>query len=358
MPTTDALPRLVPPPVSPAAEGLPAVVPPLSNWRAGAVEAPPAEASLADLAQPVPPIRPDLPGQAVYETFARVPNLFTVAVVDASARPVGVVNRFRFLEALSRPFGLELLSGRPAESFMERAPLIVDECTPLDVVADLLADDSTKYIFDGFIVTRAGRYLGMGTGFGLMRRLTERKQITLQHLANHDVLTDLPNRQLFSNRFDQALARSRSSGRRTAVLHIDVDRFKNVNDVYGHSAGDLLLLAIAARLSESVRAQDTVARLSGDEFGIILVELADAADAEPLAAKLLARCAEPHDLEGSDVRASCSIGLAVFPDDGSTSDELLRAAADALYHAKEVRNSWQRYVPDLRRAGEHVFAFS
>lgn len=355
--TADPARLLESPPASvpPAAEPSSA---PSGDWPAGARDVSASEGSLEELVQPIPPIRPDVMGQVVYETFTRMPNLYAIAVVDLANRPVGVVNRFRFLESLSRPFGLDLYSGRPVESFMDQAPLIVEVHTPLDVVADLLADDGTKYIFDGFIVTRSGRYLGMGTGFGLMRRLTVRKQATLQHLANHDVLTDLPNRQLFSNRLDQALARSRASGRPAAVLHLDLDRFKGVNDGYGHGAGDLLLLGVAARLTESVRAQDTVARLGGDEFGIVLVELNDATDAEHVANKLLARCAEPHVLEGHEVNVSYSIGIATYPDDGHTGETLLRAADDALFHAKELRNTWQRFCPEMRRAGDSVFGYS
>jgi diguanylate cyclase (GGDEF)-like protein len=346
---------------------LPAVVPLAASpstattgteWVPEVETVPVPEGSLADLVHPVPPIRPDELGRNVYETFSRMPNLYAVAVVDRHGQPVGVLNRFRFLEAVYRPFGMELFQGRPVESFMDRAPLVVDEYTPLDVVADLLADDTTKYIFDGFIVTRAGRYLGMGTGFGLMRRLTERKQATCLHLANHDVLTDLPNRQLFCDRLDQALARSRTSGRPTAVLHLDLDRFKAVNDNYGHAIGDLLLLGVAARLTEQVRAQDTVARMGGDEFGVILTELAEGRDAELVAAKLLSRCGEPYDLEGNEVNVSYSIGIALFPDDGHSGEALLRAADDAVAHAKEARNTWQRFSSELRRAGNTAFSYS
>ncbi len=356
--TPDPARRLDTPPATVPTDAEPCPAAPGVDWDAGALDVQASEGVLEELVQPIPPIRPDMMGQALYETFTRMPNLYAVAVVDRANRPVGVVNRFRFLESLSRPFGLDLYSGRSVESFMDRAPLIVEAHTPLDVVADLLADDGTKYIFDGFIVTRAGRYLGMGTGFGLMRRLTVRKQATLQHLANHDVLTDLPNRQLFSTRLDQALARSRASGRPAAVLHLDLDRFKGVNDGYGHGAGDLLLLGVAARLTESVRAQDTVARLGGDEFGIILVELNDATDAEHIAAKLMALCAEPHVLEGQEVNVSYSIGIATYPDDGHTGEALLRAADDALFHAKEVRNTWQSFCPEMRRSGDAVFGYS
>jgi diguanylate cyclase (GGDEF)-like protein len=315
------------------------------------------DGSLAGLIESVPPVRPGMLGQDLYDMFAGQSRLYATAVVDAGGRPVGVVNRFRFLEALSRPTGRERYTHRPLESFMEQAPLIVDEHTPLDVVADLLMDDATKYIFDGFIVTRAGRYLGMGTGFSLMRCLTERKQATLLHVANHDVLTDLPNRQLFAGRLDRAMAQSLESGRIVAVLALDLDRFKGVNDRYGHEIGDLLLLGIASRLNESVGTQDTVARLGGDEFAVILSGLSDARDAEAIAAKLIRRCTEPHCLEGHEVNVSYSIGIAVFPDDAQSAEALLRAADDAVCHAKDVRNTWQRYSPDLTRPG-NAAAFS
>lgn len=317
------------------------------------------DGSLAELVEPVAPIRVDALGQDVNDIFTRQPRLYAMAVVDGRGFPVGVVNRFRFLEALSRPFGRELYTTRPVESFMEHAPLIVDEHTPLDVIADLLADEATNYIFDGFVVTRAGRYLGMGTGFSLMRRLTERKQATLQHLANHDVLTDLPNRQLFADRLDRALVQSMTSGRPAAVLHVDLDRFKSVNDRYGHPIGDSLLLGVASRLTDAVRAQDTVARLGGDEFAVILVELGGAADAEAVATKLIRCCDEPFQLEGHEVNVSCSIGIAVFPEDAQNADGLLRAADKAVHHAKDVRNTWQRYSPEMEHAGESaMFAFS
>ena len=98
---------------------------------------------------------------------------------------------------------------------MDRTPLILDEHAPLEQLSEILSDDSTKYIFDGFIVTRRGKYLGIGTGFSLMRRITERRQATLAHLAYHDTLTGLPNRQLFLDRLGQAIASAARNGRPT-----------------------------------------------------------------------------------------------------------------------------------------------
>ena len=242
---------------------------------------------------------------------------------------------------------------------MDPTPLIVDEQMPIEQLSDILVDDETKYIFDGFIVTRDGRYVGVGTGYTLIRHLTDRKQAELFHLAHHDPLTSLPNRQLFTDRLNQALTRAERHRLLVSVLFIDVDRFKSVNDSLGHAVGDLLLQRIGARLRAVVRADDTVARLSGDEFAIVLSDIRTAADAERVADKLVHALQEPHLLEQHEVNVSCSIGVAVFPVDALRHDELLRAADDAVYHAKQFRNTWQRYSSDMRRTGPDTrLAFS
>ena len=156
---------------------------------------------------------------------------------------------------------------------MDSAPLIVDEGVPLDQLSHALTDTDSRYIFDGFIVTRDGRYLGIGTGYSLMRWVTEREHATLFHLAHHDSLTGLPNRQLFHDRLVHGLAHAARGGEQLGVLYIDVDQLKTVNDSLGHAIGDLLLGSVADRLRSITRAADTVARLSGDEFAVILTEL-------------------------------------------------------------------------------------
>jgi CBS domain-containing protein len=217
---------------------------PVTTDRAGTPHDSEPDATLAGLATAVAALTAETTTLRAYEAFSAIPDLYALAVVDEAEAPIGIINRFRFLELLSRPFGRDLLLHRPVTAVMDPAPLVVDEHVPLDQLSDILVDDGTRYIFDGFVVTRGGRYLGIGTGYSLMRRLTDRRQSLLFHLAHHDVLTGLPNRQLFRDRLTQALAYAQRSRRLLAVLFIDVDRFKAVNDSLGHAAGDLLLKGI------------------------------------------------------------------------------------------------------------------
>jgi diguanylate cyclase (GGDEF)-like protein len=232
---------------------------------------------------------------------------------------------------------------------MDRTPLILDEHAPIDQLSEILSDDHTKYIFDGFIVTRRGKYLGIGTGFSLMRRITERRQATLAHLAYHDTLTGLPNRQLFLDRLSQAIASAARNRRRLAVFYIDLDRFKVVNDSLGHTIGDLLLQQIAERFHSVIRKQDTVARLSGDEFAVVLTEMASFERAELVAQKLLDVVRQPFILDGHAVHISCSIGAVAYPDHSDNQHTLLRMADDALSAAKRLRNTMRRYSDDMAR---------
>jgi len=305
--------------------------------------------TLAGLVRPTPPLRPSASAMSAHEAFFADPTLYAVAVVDDHGTPLGLINRFRFRETLWQQFGDDILKNRAVAMIMDRTPLILDEHAPLEQVSEILSDDSTKYIFDGFIVTRRGKYLGIGTGFGLMRRVTERRQATLAHLAYHDTLTSLPNRQLFLDRLGQAIASAARNRRRLAVFYIDVDRFKAVNDSLGHTIGDLLLQQLADRFREVIRAQDTVARLSGDEFAVVLTEMSSFEHAELVAQKMLDMVRQPFTLDGHEVHASCSIGAVVYPDHADTQDVLLRMADDALSAAKRTRNTMRRYTDDMAR---------
>jgi diguanylate cyclase (GGDEF)-like protein len=301
--------------------------------------APPADETLAGLVRPTPSLRPGASAMSAHEAFFADPTLYAVAVVDEHGTPVGLINRFRFRETLWQQFGDEILKNRPVAMIMDRSPLILDEHAPLEQLSEILSDDSTKYIFDGFIVTRRGKYLGIGTGFSLMRRITERRQAALAHLAYHDTLTGLPNRQLFLDRLGKAIASAARNRRRLAVFYIDLDRFKVVNDSLGHTIGDLLLQQIAERFRAIIRAQDTIARLSGDEFAVVLTELASIEHAELVAQKLLDTVRQPLTLDGHDVHISCSIGTVTFPEHSDRQDVLLRMADDALSEAKRTRNA-------------------
>jgi len=166
-----------------------------------------------------------------------------------------------------------------------------------------------------------------------------------QHLAYHDVLTGLPNRALCNDRLDQALARARH-GARLALLMIDLDRFKHVNDTLGHQAGDNLIREFAVRLPGLMRGTDTVARLGGDEFAVIITDVQNKSDIEALCRRILAAVREPFDLQGSQAYVGASIGVAFAPDASLDRIDLVRKADIALYQAKnEGRDCYRCFEP-------------
>jgi diguanylate cyclase (GGDEF)-like protein/PAS domain S-box-containing protein len=170
----------------------------------------------------------------------------------------------------------------------------------------------------------------------------------LAYLAQFDNLTGVPNRALMRDRFAQMLAQASRHGTRLGVMFVDLDHFKAVNDMQGHAAGDDLLKEVARRLSACVRSGDTVARISGDEFVVILGELSSAASAAGVAQKVLERMAAPFPLAGRETFVSASIGIAIYPDDGDNVDALVSAADAAMYRAKQAgRNSYCSFTPGI-----------
>ncbi|MTV37674.1 sensor domain-containing diguanylate cyclase [Duganella radicis] len=164
-------------------------------------------------------------------------------------------------------------------------------------------------------------------------------QADLAHAARYDELTGLPNRRLFQDRMRLALARSRREHAGGAVLFIDLDDFKCVNDQHGHAAGDQLLRAVAQRIQSCVREADTVARLGGDEFVVLLEEVADAAQVRRVADKICKALAEPVALGAAELPASASIGVAMYPQQGEAVDDLMRHADQAMYASKARRKA-------------------
>lgn len=177
--------------------------------------------------------------------------------------------------------------------------------------------------------------------------ITDRKRAEqeLRYLANYDTLTGLPNRTLLSERLAHALIRARRLGTKVAVLFLDLDRFKHVNDSMGHAAGDRLLKSAAARIVTSVREADTVARLGGDEFTVILEDLRDTHEAEGVAQKILGAFSAPLEIDGrQEVVITPSIGISLYPEHGQLPTDLLKHADTAMYHAKDRgRNTYQIY---------------
>ncbi|MBC7575650.1 MAG: diguanylate cyclase [Herminiimonas sp.] len=163
-----------------------------------------------------------------------------------------------------------------------------------------------------------------------------------EKLALHDALTGLPNRRLFEDRLAIAMEHSRRIHRTTAVLYLDLDGFKEVNDTFGHEYGDKLLVSVASRLKIAARAEDTVARIGGDEFMIVLAELATVADVHGPASNFVRVISEPYFIDGQNLNVTVSIGISFFPNDADTVEALVGRADKALYEAKSAgRNRYR-----------------
>ncbi|MFP5245403.1 MAG: PAS domain S-box protein, partial [Thermoanaerobaculia bacterium] len=180
----------------------------------------------------------------------------------------------------------------------------------------------------------------------VVRDITERTyaEEQIKHLAYHDALTNLPNRLLFKDRLTVALSHAQRESSRLAVLFLDLDRFKVINDSLGHNIGDQLLQAVASRVQACVRDSDTVARLGGDEFTVLLPRLHRSEDAAPIATKIIEAIRYPFHIEGREFFITTSIGISLFPEDGTDAETLIKNADTAMYQAKEVgRDNYQLF---------------
>jgi diguanylate cyclase (GGDEF)-like protein/PAS domain S-box-containing protein len=202
-------------------------------------------------------------------------------------------------------------------------------------------------------VAGASRYVLTATDLTEVRKAEER----LQYLAHHDPLTDLPNRLLTTERLAHALKRGKRRNERIALLFIDLDRFKWVNDTLGHGAGDTLLGEIAQLMKNCIREDDTVGRFGGDEFLIILDPVEKAQDIAQVADKIIESVSAPLLIAGQEVIISCSIGISLFPEDGTTAEYLIRSADTAMYAAKEGgRDRYEFYAPSMNAKAQRQLA--
>jgi diguanylate cyclase (GGDEF)-like protein len=193
--------------------------------------------------------------------------------------------------------------------------------------------------------------------FGQMQEKVREREKALDHLAHHDILTGLPNRARFRQALEQAIQDAQTNGMLVGVLFIDLDRFKQVNDSYGHAAGDQMLIQISERLLKVFRQEDLVARLGGDEFAVMLQHLHNREEMDLLATKALDAIKRPYRIEGRMFYSGASIGIAVAPDDSHDPDELIRQADAAMYAAKRESGSSFRYASDeltTRAAAQHL----
>lgn len=195
--------------------------------------------------------------------------------------------------------------------------------------------------------------MGIGMVASLLddeREAAVQATVEIEHLAYHDTLTGLPNRTLFLDRLAVALAQATRYEQKLAVLFLDVDRFKDINDSLGHTAGDTFLGLVTERLRRCVRQADTVARLGGDEFAILIQKIESFEDAAKVAQKVLETIKSPYSLREREIFASTSVGIAVFPEDGRDPETLLKNGETAMYRAKEEgRDNYQLFTPEMNR---------
>lgn len=251
-------------------------------------------------------------------------------------------------EALRRPLAdvLNIIDGtsrEPARNPMETA-IQLDTTVGLTPNCLLIRRDGVEAAIEDSaspIHDRAGQVIGAVIVF---HDVSETRALALRatHLAQHDFMTELPNRTLLNDRIAQAISLARRHGQRLAILFVDLDRFKQVNDSLGHAVGDVLLQAVARRLQGCVRSSDTVSRHGGDEFVILLSEIGDAEDAAACARKIIASLVSPIEVARHQLRVTATVGISMYPDDGIRGETLIKCADTAMYHAKgNGRNTYE-----------------
>jgi len=238
---------------------------------------------------------------------------------------------------------------RPIADPMETA-IAQDRSGHLPVNCILTQRDGSEVFIEDTVAPIHDRE-GKATGSVIVfRDVTEARALAdkVIHAAQHDFLTGLPNRLLLNDRLGQAIAMAKRHGEQVAVLFLDLDGFKHINDSLGHSAGDKLLRSVARRLLDCVRTPDTVSRQGGDEFIALLQELEHPKDAEAAARRMLYAVAETHSINDHDLHVSASIGISIYPEDGLDAETLIKNADTAMYQAKEGgRQSFKFFKPEM-----------
>ncbi|MCF8198265.1 MAG: PAS domain S-box protein [Sulfuritalea sp.] len=288
---------------------------------------------------------------------------FAVWLKDTESRFLSVNREFarmfgeRSPDEFSGCSDADIVSADIAERHQATDRMVQNSRQKMSVEEELQVRDHRKWFetYKAPVIDDNGELLGT---VGFSRDISERKaaEDEIRRLAFYDSLTHLPNRRLLLDRLQQALASCTRSGKELAVLFIDLDNFKTLNDTLGHDIGDLLLKQVAERLASSVREGDTVARLGGDEFVIVLEDLSDtvyeaATQAEVVGEKILASLNQPYELDGHHCLSSPSIGIALLTGNETTIDDLMKRADVAMYQAKDAgRNTLRFFDPDMQAA--------
>lgn len=292
--------------------------------------------------------------EAVRESNERYRRL-----VEMSPDGIIITSEFRFV--FMNPSGIRILAGERAEDFLGRSVfdfihrdqrrVVAEQLRNLEEDGDQIPWMDVKFIcldgreidveFAATLFTIGGKAAVQA----IFRDITERKlaEEHLEFLANFDPLTGLPNRRLFFDRLGQSLLSAQRQEHFVGLLFLDLDRFKEVNDSFGHAVGDLLLKEVAERLAQSLRLSDSVARMGGDEFTVILTKIVDPEDAAIVAKRIVDSLARPFYIEGRVASIGVSIGISIYPIDGEDPDELLKNADTAMYRAKGEGSNLFRY---------------
>jgi diguanylate cyclase (GGDEF)-like protein/PAS domain S-box-containing protein len=257
-------------------------------------------------------------------------------------------------DALGRPLAevFRIIDGTTRQAVVNPAQHALEEDRTVGLAADCVLirrDGFESAIEDSAapIHNRDGQIAGAVIVFHDVSQ-SRATAVKMAHLAQHDFLTDLPNRALLTERLSQAIGLAHRHRKQVALLFVDLDYFKRINDSLGHASGDQLLRSVADRLVASVRASDTVCRQGGDEFVILLAEIEQPQDAAHIAEKLRAAFSAPHLVDGQELHVTLSIGISVYPDDGGTVDTVMQNADTAMFHAKASgRNNYQFFRAEM-----------
>jgi diguanylate cyclase (GGDEF)-like protein/PAS domain S-box-containing protein len=280
-------------------------------------------------------------------------------LVELSPDGIIITSEFNFL--FMNPSGIRILAGESAEEFLGRSVFDFVHCDHRQILLERFSKmqekgESVPWMEVKFVCLD-GREIDVevaSTPFTLdgklavqsiFRDITERKlaEQHLEFLANFDPLTGLPNRRLFFDRIGQSLLNAKRQEHLVGLLYLDLDRFKDVNDSFGHAVGDLLLQQVSERLAQALRLSDSVARMGGDEFTIILTKIVELEDAAIVAQRIVGSLTRPFMLEGHPVSIGVSIGIGIYPIDGEDPDTLLKKADTAMYRAKGAGSNLFRY---------------
>ncbi|HEX8251839.1 MAG TPA: EAL domain-containing protein [Thermoanaerobaculia bacterium] len=293
-------------------------------------------------------------------------NRFATEIIDNAGEGIVVYDRElryvvwnRFMEGMTGMRAADVLGRRAVELFPHLRERQIDELLRRAFAGETVSSPDTHFVVpangrSGWVSSvyrphydDRGNIAGV---IGLIRDITQRKDVEqqIEYQAYHDALTGLANRRLFQEHLSLALALAQRRKSSVAVLFLDLDHFKTINDSLGHSVGDELLREIAKRLKSAVREGDTVARVGGDEFTIVLQELTSSDAAAVVAQKVLRKISEPIEVSGHRLYVTTSIGVTLFPDDGEDAETLLKNADAAMYRAKsEGRNTYQMATREL-----------